>query len=69
MLDPLKKIIKEAIEAEELEPTLEPYLLPYCYILILGTSAAFRSPSFSEIIKEEGREKFLDFLIEYPFKA
>jgi len=69
ILDPLKKIIKKAIEAEELEPSLEPYLLPYCYILILGTSAAFRFSSFSEILEEENWDKFLDFLIKYPFKT
>lgn len=69
MLDPLKKIIKKAIEAEELEPTLEPYLLPYYYILILGTSAAFRSSSFPEILARKEKNKFLDFLIEYQFKT
>ena len=66
---PKKEIIKKAIEAEELEPSLEPYLLPYCYILILGTSAAFRFSSFSEILDEENWEKFLDFLIKNPFKT
>ena len=55
--------------ARALAPTLEANLLPYCYILILGISAAFRSNSFSEILEEEEREKFLDFLIEYPFKT
>jgi AcrR family transcriptional regulator len=67
MLDPLKQIIEKAIENGELDQKNELYLLPFCYILILGSSAAYRSSSFTELLGEGGWEQLLEFLSEYPF--
>ena len=66
MLDPLKQIIDKAIEVGELDQKNESYLLPFCYILILGSSAAYRSSSFTELLGEANWGQLIEFLSEYP---